>query len=92
MEIRTYSSSGSRTDKLELCIRLRQQLLLKSRSTLFMNVSEYFAFTNFSLIILVSFPKFYEILFDLLKSSLMVFRLYLLGTHDDHGVSVWFLF
>ena len=38
---------------------------------------------------LVSFPKFYEILFDLLKSSLMAFRLYLLGTHDDQwGVSL----
>ena len=62
-------------------------LLLKSRSTLFMN--EYFAFTNFSLIILVSFPKFDEILFDMLKSSLMAFRLYLLGTHNDQwGVSL----
>ena len=64
-------------------------LLLKSRSTLFMNASGYSAFTNFSLIILVSFPKFDEILFDLLKSPLKAFYLYLLGTHDDQwGVSL----
>ena len=64
-------------------------LLLKSRSTLFMNVSGYSAFTNFSLISLVSFPKFDEILFDLLKSPFMAFRLYPLGTYDDQlGVSL----
>ena len=64
-------------------------LLLKSRSTLFMNAVGYSAFRNFSLIILVSFPKFDEILFDLLKSQLMAFRLYLLGTHNDQwGVSL----
>ena len=48
--------------------------------------------TNFSLIILVSFPKFNEIPFDLLKSPFMASRLYILGTHNDHGVWVWFLF
>ena len=64
-------------------------LLLKSRSTLFMNAVGYSAFRNFSLIILVSFPKFDEILFYLLKSPLMAFRLYLLGTHNDQwGVSL----
>ena len=54
-----------------------------------MNASGYSAFTNFSLIILVSFPKFDEILFDLLKSPFMAFRSYPLGTHDDQlGVSL----
>ena len=54
-----------------------------------MNASGYSAFTNFSLIILVSFPKFDEILFDLLKSPLMAFCSYLFGTHDDQwGVSL----